>query len=175
MKRVIALALAVALLGCDRRDRFAGPDSSSVPQTPSVPERSAYLSVSELSPSPGAAIVVTGTLKVDDSLSLGSFRVRLGFDSTKLRFIEEIPGSDMLRVVNPRPGDVIVVGASSGQSTTGKLFAFRLQVVDPAGINSLVLRIDELNDMAFRDQRPTVRHSAVLVHDRSLARLMNPR
>jgi hypothetical protein len=173
MKPTLALILVVAIAaGCDRRDRFAGPDSTSAPETRPVPERAAYLSVSEMSPEAGAVIVVTGTLKVSDSLSLGSFRVRLGFDSTKLLFMEEIPSPDMMRVVNPLAGDVIVVGASSSPSTDGKLFAFRMRVVDPAGISSLILRIDELNDTAFEDQRPTVTHAAAIVHNRSLAKLV---
>ena len=176
MKPTLGLILVLAAVaGCDRRDRFAAPDSSSAPETPRLPERAAYLSVSDMTPEAGAVIVVAGTLKVSDSLSLGSFRVRLGFDSTKLRFIEEISGPDMMRVVNPQAGDVIVVGASSSPSTDGKLFAFRMRVDDPAGIGSLILRIDELNDIAFRDQRPTVTHAASIVHDRSLAKLVTPR
>lgn len=176
MKRALALALVfIAAVGCDPRDRFAAPDSTSAPETPVIPERGAYLSVSDMSPEAGADIIVTGTLKVNDKLTLGSFRVRLGFDSTKLHFLEEIPSPDMMRVVNPRPGDVIVVGASSTPSADGKLFAFRLRVDDPAGINSLVLRIDELNDTAFRDQRATVTQAAALVHDRSLASLIAPK
>jgi hypothetical protein len=173
MKRALALVLALlAATGCDRRDRFAAPDSTSAPEKPAVPARGAYLSVSDMSPEAGSDIIVTGTLAVSDKLSLGSFRVRLGFDSTKLRFLEEIPSPDMMRVVNPRAGDVIVVGASSTPSVDGKLFTFRLRVEDPAGINSLVLRIDELNDTAFRDQRATVTQAAALVHDRSLERLV---
>jgi hypothetical protein len=176
MRRLLTLLLTTSFAtACDRRDRFAGPDSSSVGQTPIVPARSAYLSVSDLSPARGATIVVTGTLKVSDSLSLGSFRVRLGYDSTKLRYLEEIPNADMMRVVNPQVGDIIVVGASSNPSADGRLFAFRFQVDDPAGVNSLVLRIDELNDTGFNDQRVTVRNAAVILQDRSLARLVPAR
>lgn len=176
MKHTLSLLLIGALaIGCDRRERFAGPDSSSAPARSGIPARSAYLTVSDLSATRGATVVVTGTLSVSDSLSLGSFRVRLGYDSTKLRFLEEIPGADMMRVVNPRAGDVIVVGASSSPSTNGRLFAFRFQIDDPAGVNSLVLRIDELNDADFNDQRATVRNSAVILQDRSLARLVPPR
>jgi hypothetical protein len=177
MKRifVVALALVLSLAGCDRRDEFAAPDSSSAPHPPAVTQGSAYLSVSELSPARGATIVVIGTVKISDTLSLGSFRVRLGFDSTKLQFIEEIPDADMMRVVNPKADEVIVVGASSQPSSAGRLFAFRMRVDDPAGINSLMLFVDELNDAAFRDQRLSVRRAALLVHDRSLARLVRPR
>lgn len=176
MRRALALTSIVVLVsGCERRDRFAGPDSSSAAQATAVPARSAYLTVSELAPARGAVVVVTGTLRVGDSLSLGSFRVRLGYDSTKLRFLEEIPSADMMRVVNPQPGNLIVVGATSDPSAGGRLFAFRLEVIDPAGIASLVLRIDELNDTAFNDQRATVRNAAVILQDRSLARLVPPR
>ena len=176
MRRALALVFAISLAaGCDRRDRLASPDSSSVVQAPPIPARSVYLTVSELSPRPGATIVVTATLKVSDSLSLGSFRVRLGYDSTKLRFLEEIPGADMMRVVNPQSGDVIVVGASPNPSRDGRLFVFRFQVDDPAGINSLVLRVDELNDTDFNDQRATVRNAAIILQDRSLSRLVPPR
>ena len=176
MRRTLTLVLTLIVVsGCDRRERFASPDSASAPQTPTVPARAAYLSVSEASPAPGAAVVVAATLRVSDSLSLGSFRVRLGYDSTKLRFIEEVPVGEMMRVVNPLEGDVVVVGATSSPSRDGRLFTFRLRVVDPAGINSLVLRIDELNDIAFNDQRATVRNAAVILQDRSLARLAPPR
>src|SRR4051812_7246333 len=169
MNRALALMCALALAAaCDRRDRFAAPDSAA-PAKPPLPERAAYLSVSDLSPEAGDTIVVTGTLRVGDDLSLGSYRVRLGFDSTKLRFVEEIPNAEMMRAVNPRAGDVIVVGATANGSTDGRLFAFRLRVNDPAGLNSLVLRIDELNDTAFRDQKATVTRASALVLDRTLA------
>src|SRR6185295_10807085 len=102
----------------------------------------------------------------------GSFRVRLGYDSTKLRFLEDVTSGEMLRVVNPRVGDVIIVGASSNGSTDGRLFAFRFRVEDPTGINSLVLRIDELNDREFKNQKETVTAASALIADRSLAKLI---
>ncbi len=176
MKRPLALILALVFMsGCDRRDRFAGPDSSSVPEIPPVPARAAYLSISDMAPEAGAVVVVAGTLKVGDSLSLGSFRVRLSFDSTKLRFIDDISGQDMMRVVNPLAGDIVIVGASSSASSDGRLFALRMRVDDPAGISSLVLRIDEMNDVAFTDQRATITNAAAIVHDRSLMKLASPR
>jgi hypothetical protein len=174
MKRTLALICAMTIAtGCDRRDRFAAPDSSH-PATPAVPERSAYLSVSDLSPEAGTIVIVTGTLRVSDHLSLGSFRVRLGYDSTKLRFLEDVTSAEMLRVVNPRVGDLIIVGASSGGSIDGRLFAFRFRVDDPTGVNSLALRIDELNDLEFRNQKETVTAASALIADKSLAKLIPP-
>ncbi len=171
MRIILLLCIAVPLLvgGCDRRDRFAAPDSSSVRPTPEPPARSAYLSVSDLSPEPGGNVVVAGTLTIDGKLSLGSFRVRLAYDATMLHFIEEIPNQGMMRVVNPRSGEVVVVGASSSGSSDGRLFTLRFRVDDPAGLSSLVLRVDELNDAAFLDQAQTVARAARLQLDSSLA------
>ena len=162
------VCFAIAAIACDRRDRFAAPDPST-PATPPIPDRSAYLSVSDLAPRPGDTITVRGTLKVSGDLSLGSFRVRLGYDTTKLRYGHEVASSDIMRVVNPMPGDVVVVGATPGGSVDGHLFTLRLVVDDPNGVSSLVLRIDELNDTAFRDQKATVTRAAALRLDSALA------
>lgn len=165
--RLAFLCFAALTIACDRRDRFAAPDSSA-PATPPIPERSAYLSVSDLAPERGDTIVVSGTLRVSDDLSLGSFRVRLGYDSTKLDFVSEIATPELMRAVNPLPGDIVVVGASASGSANGRLFTLRLLVDDPSGINSLVLRIDELNDASFRDQKATITRAAALRLDPAL-------
>jgi hypothetical protein len=171
MKRlpVSFIALVLLAVGCDRRDRLAAPDSTNAPTTPTAPTRSAYLSVSSLSPEAGDDVVIAATLTVDSDLSLGSFRVRLGYDSMMLHFVEEIPGADMMRVVNPQAGEVTVVGASSASSNDGRLFALRFRVDHPAGLNSLVLKLDELNDAAFLDQKLTVTRSSRLLLDTTLA------
>jgi hypothetical protein len=173
MKRALAIAGVVLIAAaCDHRDRFAAPDTSSIPATPTIPERSAYLSISDPSPRAGAVVVVAGTLRVSDKLSLGSFRVRLAFDSTRLHFVEDVTAADIFRVVNPRPGDVIVVGATPNASTDGRLFALRLRVDDPAGVSSLLLRIDELNDAEYKNQKETVTRASTLIVDRSLEKLV---
>jgi hypothetical protein len=177
MKRLLLSLIPFLLLaaGCERRERFASPDTSNVRPTPEPPARSAYLSVSELSPDVGAEVIVAGTVTVDKDLSLGSFRVRLGYDSTMLRFVDEIPSAGMMRVVNARSGEIVIVGASSASSTDGRLFVLRFTVGNPEGLNSLVLRIDELNDAAYLDQKRTVVRAARLVRDSSLAGGKGPR
>jgi hypothetical protein len=171
MRPISLSLLAILVLGtaCDRRDRLAAPDSSSARPAPAAPARSAYLSVSTLSPEAGASVVVAATVKVDGDLSLGSYRVRLGYDPTMLHFLEEVPSQGMMRVVNPQSDQVIVVGASSSSSSDGRLFTLRFRVDDPAGLNSLVLRIDELNDGAFLDQKQTVTRASRLQLDSTLA------
>ena len=169
MKRSSLIVLAALLAGCESRDRLAQPDTITARPAPAIPEQSAYLSVSDLSPEPGGIIVVAGTVTVGGDLTLGSFRVRLGYDSTKLHFIDELPAGGIMRVVNPKGGDIVVVGAASGQSMDSTLFAMRLRADDPAGINSLVLRIDELNDGQFKDRKETIIRASKLVLDSSLA------
>lgn len=169
MKRTSLLVLVALLAGCESRDRLAQPDTPRGRPTPAVPEQSAYLSVSDLSPAAGGSIVVAGTVGAGGGLTLGSFRVRIGYDSTKLHFIDELPASGIMRVVNPTVGDIVVVGAASGQSVDSTLFVLRFRVDDPAGINSLVLRIDELNDGQFKDRKETITRASSLVLDPSLA------
>ncbi|HET9425505.1 MAG TPA: hypothetical protein VFO55_09050 [Gemmatimonadaceae bacterium] len=165
---LLMLAVSVAVSGCERREPFAEPDSTSAPPPLVQPERTAYLSVSDLAPDSGGTIVVAGTIGVGESMTLGSFRVRLSYDSASLVYLEEIPAPGMMRVVNPRSGEVIVAGASSGTSADGRLFALRFRVVDPRGLESLSLAIDELNDGNFTSQVQTVTRSSRIVLDRGL-------
>lgn len=171
MPRRVAVGMIVGLLAmaCERRDRLA-PDSTSAAPPATEPERTAYLSVSDLSPDSGATIIVAGNVAVGESISLGSFRVRLAYDTASLAYLDEVAVPGMLRVVNPRPGEVIVVGASSDASTDGRLFTLRFRVADPRGLAALSLAVDELNDGAFTSQVRTVRRSSRLLLDRDLVR-----
>jgi hypothetical protein len=169
VKRSSLLVLVVLLASCESRDRLAQPDTIQARPAPVVPERSAYLSVSDLAPEAGGIIVVAGTVAVGGDLTLGSFRVRIGYDSTKLHFIDEVPAGGIMRVVNPKVGDIVVVGAAPEQSLDSTLFVMRFRADDPAGINSLVLRIDELNDGQFKDRKEAVTRASRLVLDSSLA------
>jgi hypothetical protein len=164
----VGIAACALLAACERRERLAAPDSTNGPPPVAQPERTAYLSVSDLEPESGATIVVGGTVGVGESMSLGSFRVRLAYDTSALTYLGEEPIPGMMRVVNPRPGETIVVGASSGTSVDGRLFALRFRVADPRGMGSLMLTIDELNDGSFTSQRQTVTRSSRLVLDPSL-------
>lgn len=165
---VFAIALLGAVTGCERQDRLSNPDSTVA--APSAPEEgTAFLSVSDLSPKDGGSVTVAGSIALGDSTSLGSFRVRLAYDTTLLAYLEEVPLPGMMRVVNPTPGEIIVVGATSGTSSDGRLFALRFRVRDAGGLASLALHVDEMNDGSFTNQAPTVRRASRLVLDRALA------
>ena len=165
---IVATASLLLATACERRDRFAAPDTTSATPIASLPPRSAYLSISDLSPKPGSTVLVAGSLSIGGDLTVGSYRVRLGYDSARLHFVEEVPSPGTMRVVNPRPGDVIVAGAAGGGAADGRLFTLRLRVDDPSAINSLVLRIDELTDTDFTDQKQTVTRASKLILDRTL-------
>lgn len=168
---ILAFVITCAMsMGCERRDRLAAPDSASAVPPKGQPQRVAYLSVSDLAPEPGATVLIAGTLGVGDSISLGSYRVRLAYDTTRLTYVGEVTLPGMFRVVNPTRGEVIVVGASSESSSDGRLFTLRFRVDDAAGLQSLGLRIDELNDGQFSSQMQTVTRSSRLVLDRGLVR-----
>ncbi|MEO5568626.1 MAG: hypothetical protein ABIR92_09045 [Gemmatimonadaceae bacterium] len=173
MRRTCSLAFVIACAmsaGCERRDRLAAPDSASAVPPKAQPQRVAYLSVSDLAPEPGATVLVAGTLGVGDTISLGSYRVRLAYDTTRLTYVGEVTLPGMFRVVNPKHGAVIVVGASPESSSDGRLFTLRFRVDDAAGLESLLLHIDELNDGQFSSQMQTVTRSSRLVLDRGLVR-----
>lgn len=160
-------ALMVGLSGCDRRERFAAPDS--MPSAPApVAQRVAYISVSDLSPDIGSTIVVAGNVRIGDSLSFSSFRVRLGYDARGLTFLDEVVLPGMMRVVNPQDREVVVAGASSEGSADGKLFALRFRVEDPAALGSLVLMVDELNDRDYTSQVAALTRSSRLLLDKKL-------
>ena len=165
---LFVLVMIGALAGCDRQDRLSNPDSTVA--APSAPaEGTAFLSVSDLSPDDGGTVTVAGSIALGDSTSLGSFRVRLAYDTGMLAYLDEVPVPGMMRVVNPTPGEIIVVGATSGTSSDGRLFALRFRVRDAGGLASLALHVDEMNDGSFTTQAPTVRRASRLVLDRTLA------
>jgi hypothetical protein len=170
MKILAALLVTVvAIAGCRDRDRVWPVDTvPSVTPLPPAPVRSAYLSVSDLQPEPGGTVVVGGTVSVGTGFSLGSFRVRLAYDSTRLSYIDELTSPGMLRVVNPQPGEIVVAGASSSASEDGRLFTLRFRVDDRVGLNSLLLHVDEMNDGSFTSLVTTVTRSSRLVLDPSL-------
>ena len=164
--RALALLLVLGGVACRDTKPLGAPDSTSVP--PQQPDgRSVYLSVSEPSPEAGATVVVSGN--VGDKVSLGSFLVRLEYDPTRLHFVDEFGIPGMLRAVNPLDGEVVVAGAASGPVGEGKLFTLRFRADDPGALNTLLLRVEELNDTDFTDQTQSITRVSRLVHDAALA------
>jgi hypothetical protein len=158
----VLLCMAAA---CDRRTPMAGIDTVR-PEPAVEPRHGVYLSVSSLAPRAGDTVVVAATL-ADDSIALGSFRVRLAFDATRIRYAGELPVGGM-RVVNPARDSVVVVGVA-GSSPEHRLFELRFRVIDATALQSLLLRVDELNDAGFSNRAEQIPLQAALVLDAALA------
>jgi hypothetical protein len=115
-----------------------------------------------------STIVVTGNVDVGDSLSLASYKVRLAYDQRALYLIGAIDVPGMMRVVNAHGSEITVAGASGSGSTDGRLFAMEFRVDDPAGLESLALYVDELNDVNFNSGLATVKRESRLRLERKL-------
>ena len=88
------------------------------------------------------------------STYVGSFTARLTYDPTALRFEAEIPlEGDALRVSNASGGGLRFAGASAGGFTDGRLAGWRFTVLDPAGVKTLRLIVEEIHTVARNDAR----------------------
>lgn len=163
-----AAALCIALIGCKDQQVVAAPKAPIAPP-PATPTRAAFLSVSDLSPLVGSTVIVTGNVAIDDSLSLASFKVRLAYDRKTLHYLDAIELPGMMRVINAQASEIIVAGASGSGSTDGRLFAMHFRVDDPAGLETLALYVDELNDIHFNSGLSSVRRESRLHLERQLS------
>lgn len=170
MRLTLIVPLAAAMLvACRDRETIVAP-AAVVPATPpSVPvPHSVYLSVSSLTPEIGSEIVVSANVRLDNAFSVASFLARLDYDATMLTYAGEEPGSDMMHVVNPQVKQITVAAASAQGSTSGVLFRLRFRVDDPAGLSSLNLVLNDLNDVNYQSQVSSVTLVPTLRLDRAL-------
>lgn len=159
-----ALVLTIALTGCQDRERPVAPTAPGT--APATLQRVAYLSVSDLAPEAGSTIVVTGNIGAGDSLAIASFKVRVAYDAKALHYLGDVELPGMMRVVNAQDAEIVVAGASGNGSADGRLFAMRFRVDEAAGLKSLALSIDELNDTDFKSRLPSLKQDPRLQLDR---------
>jgi hypothetical protein len=164
---LVTLALATVLTACRDREPAAAPEPIEAPSNNEL-ARVVHLTVSDINPLAGSTIVIAGNIGRDDSLSIASFRARLGYDGKALVYLGEAELPGMMRVVNPQANEIIVVGATAQPATDGRLFAIRFRVVDPRGLETLLLSVDELNDARFASQLASLTPSSRLQLDQKL-------
>lgn len=164
---IVTLALSTVLIACQDHEPAAAPDPIEAPSNRES-ARVVHLTVSDITPLAGSTIVVAGNIGPDDSLSIASFRARLEYDGRALVYLGEAELPGMMRVVNPRTNEIIVVGATAQPATDGRLFAIRFRVDDPRGLETLLLSVDELNDARFASQLASLTPSSRLQLDGKL-------
>jgi hypothetical protein len=160
------VALCAVLGGCRDQEMAAPPKTPAT--TPTGSARTAFLSVSNLTPTVGSTIVVAGKVDVGDSLPVASFKVRLDYDQRALYYLGAVDLPGMMRVVNAQGSEIVVAGASGSGSNDGRLFAMEFRVDDPAGLESLALFVDELNDVNFNSGLSSLKKESRLRLDRKL-------
>lgn len=121
-----------------------------------------------LAPESGATAwiaVPSGTYKAGDRMTvqvnavrarnvgaIGSFTLKVAYDTTGLRLLSTTGASAGMVVSNAARGTITLAGASGSGFTATTLATLTMEVVNPLAIESLALRVDELNTASFGDQ-----------------------
>ena len=146
----------VALLGVSACD--------SNPVTPITPDLvapvqggagvTAYLSLSVLQPRAGDRVTVgLNAVRGGAAEPIGSFTMRVTYDTTGLRFVASDQSAEGMVLANAAHGVVTVAGASGSGFRESDLAALTMVVIDPDALRSLALEVVEMNAASFADQR----------------------
>jgi hypothetical protein len=162
-RSVFALLLATAVVACD------DGRATRLPAAPEVApnELSAYLAVSQSDPTVGSQFSVTVRTKRGSAVApVGSFTIRLTFDTTRVRY-HDVGRSELGMVManGAKPGLVLAAGASGNGFTSDELLVATFTALAPDAAKALHLTVEELNSVGFEDQRGKVRISRELYRD----------
>ncbi|HMC57190.1 MAG TPA: hypothetical protein VKH19_18570 [Gemmatimonadaceae bacterium] len=156
LTRIRALALLAAMTAVS-----ACSDDKKAVQLPTAPmvvaptAVSAYLAVSNANPGVGSSVTVWVKARRGSAVGpIGSFTIRLAFDSTRLRFVESGQSAHGMVMANPaKNGIVLAAGASAEGFANDELLAAKFNVLGANALGSLTLNVTELNTVGFQDQR----------------------
>jgi len=154
--RMSFVALALLSLACsdDNNNRLPLQPVGVQPN-----ELSAYISVSNPIARVGDEVtVVPRALRGSAIGPIGSFTIRLGYDSTALKFVQAANGTGGMVMTNARAlGTLVAAGASSNGFPDEQLFAATFKVMHPNALTSLKLTVTEMNGSDFSDHRAQTR------------------
>jgi hypothetical protein len=122
-------------------------------------ELSAYVVVSDPDPAIGSRFTVSVRARRGAAVGrIGSFTLRVAFDTSRLRFVEASRSTEGMVMTNvARPGELVAAGASAEGFTTEELLVATFTAVSADAVESLALTVSELNSVAFENQRQLVR------------------
>lgn len=127
--------------------------TTKAPGTPE-PTMDASLSVSNASPEPGSTVDVFAQIGMATPAGglVGSFTARIRYDSTALRYQEEIPIADgTMRATNAASGLVRFAGAAMAGVPAGRLAGYRFLVLRSGALRTMQLVVDEIHTVTRAD------------------------
>lgn len=96
--------------------------------------------------------VLVNAARARNVSAIGSFTLKVSYDTAGLRYIGTGASTGGMVLAHSSNGTVTLAGASGSGFTAVTLGTFIMEVVNPGAIESLVLRVEELNTTTFRDQ-----------------------
>ena len=116
------------------------------------PTLAAGLVLSDSAPSVGSSVEVYARVESAAPSLVGSFTARIRYDTTALRFVEEIAAADgSTRATNATAGLVRFAGAATNGLPGGHLGGYRFLVLRPQAVRTLQLVVDEIHTVARAD------------------------
>ena len=153
--RVSLAAIALASLACS--DNATRMPTSPVGVLPN--QLSAYVTVSNPTPRVGDQVTVAvRALRGSAVGPIGSFTIRLSYDSVGLTFVQADRSANGMVMTNSRvPGVLTAAGASAKGFIDDQLVSATFRVNAPTALTSLTLTVKELNGSGFEDRRADTR------------------
>jgi hypothetical protein len=150
-------ALFASLLAVAGLAACAEPPTAPIaPAEPSAPATGVlvYLSLSSLAPQPGDRVTIAvNALRAADAEAIGSFTLRVAYDTTALRLAASGTSGEGMVLANAARGMVTIAGASGEGFRASPLATLTMDVVRAGALPSLALTVDEITATSFRDER----------------------
>lgn len=124
-------------------------------QQPIAPEQgaTAWIAVPSGTFHPGDHVTVQlNAARAQNVNAVGSFTLKVAYDTTGLRFLSAEGAGGGMVISNAAKGTITLAGASGSGFTAITLGTLTMEVVNPVAIESLGLRVEELNTTSFGDQ-----------------------
>ena len=151
LTRLSLIAALAAVAGCDD-DRRTGVPTMPLEIGPDA--MSAYVVVSNPDAPAGTEVQVSvRALRGRNVGPIGSFTIRLAYDSLGLSYVKSATSTHGMVMANgANHGLLVAAGASAGGFKDDELLSATFRVSATAGLKSLALTVNELNSLTFEDQ-----------------------
>ena len=130
---------------------------------------SAYVAVSNANPAIGSEVTVFVRARRGSAVGpIGSFTIRLAYDSTRLRFKDAARSEfGMVMANGANAGLLVAAGASATGFTNDELLSATFVATSANALTPLNLTVSELNSVTFTDQTSSLRVARGLYRDAS--------